>query len=936
MNERQKILIVDDKVENLIALEDTLSELDVEIVRATSGDEALSVSLKHNFAVAILDVMMPEMDGYELAQHLRGDKKTYVIPIVFLTASYDDELHMFKGYEAGGVDYIVKPYKPDVLLGKVRVFLELDQHRKHLEALVANQTNKLNERIKEVECLYAISTLVAEPCGTIDESLKSAVDMIPPGWQNSEIARARITFEGREFTSVDFEESKWKQVMDIVLKDEKVGSVEVFYLEEKPQQDEGPFLKEKRNLIIDIARQLGVMIQRDRAAERERHLESVLRSIRNINQLIVKEKRHGKLIQEACDLLVQARGVSGAWIILTDDNFDNMEYSQRGFDEGVFQILLDQFRAGKPPACCQKAKDGGGIVALLNSSTDCEGCVLADSIRPRGALIARLEHNGRNYGYFSIATPARFVDDEEEISLFEEVAGDISFALHSIETEKERKKSEQRYQSLVEHLPQRIFIKDRNSVYISCNANYARDLGIAPEQIVGKDDFAFYPPELSEAYRADDQDVMATGKTKDIEERYQVAHEDRWIHTIKVPFHDERGRIVGVLGIFEDITERKRAEEALWVKDRALESSINAVALAGLDEKLTYVNPAFLKMWGYRDRREVEGRSAIDFWTSPDEAAQVMAALQKTGGGWSGEMKAANKDGGAFYVELAACMILDVNGGPTGLFAAFQDITERKRAEEEKAALEAQIRHNQKMESIGTLASGVAHEINNPITAILNFAELIQMRTKEDERLADYAGRIISETNRVAQIVKNLLAFARQEKESHSPARMADIVNDTLSLIAAVFRKDQIIVEVDMPEDLPKIKCRSQQIQQVLMNLFTNARDALNERYPEFDDDKVLKITCTPFEREGEKWFRTTVENHGKAIPPEVMDRIFDPFFTTKPRDVGTGLGLSISFGIVREHKGELSVESDENSTRFHMDLRVNNGWTLEKQDQAK
>ena len=158
--------------------------------------------------------------------------------------------------------------------------------------------------------------------------------------------------------------------------------------------------------------------------------------------------------------------------------------------------------------------------------------------------------------------------------------------------------------------------------------------------------------------------------------------------------------------------------------------------------------------------------------------------------------------------------------------------------------------------------------------------------------------------------------------------RLADIVNDTLSLIASIFRKDQINVAVVVPDDLPKIKCRSQQIQQVLMNLFTNARDALNERYPEFDDDKVLKITCALFEKEGAKWIRTTMENHGVAIPPEIVNRIFDPFFTTKPRDVGTGLGLSISYGIVADHKGVLSVESEgEEYTKFHMDLPVDNGW---------
>jgi len=147
---RQKILIVDDKRENLIALRRVFQDLDVEIIEATSGNQALAATLEHHFAVAILDVMMPGMDGFEVARHLRADERARLIPIVFVTACYPDEHHMFSGYEAGGVDYIVKPIKPEILLGKVRIFLELDrarqtlqEHRDHLETLVAARTAEL-------------------------------------------------------------------------------------------------------------------------------------------------------------------------------------------------------------------------------------------------------------------------------------------------------------------------------------------------------------------------------------------------------------------------------------------------------------------------------------------------------------------------------------------------------------------------------------------------------------------------------------------------------------------------------------------------------------------------------------------------------------------------------------------------------------------------
>jgi signal transduction histidine kinase len=134
----------------------------------------------------------------------------------------------------------------------------------------------------------------------------------------------------------------------------------------------------------------------------------------------------------------------------------------------------------------------------------------------------------------------------------------------------------------------------------------------------------------------------------------------------------------------------------------------------------------------------------------------------------------------------------------------------------------------------------------------------------------------------------------------------------------------------DISEDLPKIKCRSQQIQQVVMNLITNARDALNEKYSGFDDNKKIEIISVFFDKNGRRWIRTTVEDRGIGIASDTMERMFDPFYTTKERYRGTGLGLSISYGIVKDHHGELRVESEPGLyTRFHMDLPVDNGWDL-------
>jgi signal transduction histidine kinase len=138
--------------------------------------------------------------------------------------------------------------------------------------------------------------------------------------------------------------------------------------------------------------------------------------------------------------------------------------------------------------------------------------------------------------------------------------------------------------------------------------------------------------------------------------------------------------------------------------------------------------------------------------------------------------------------------------------------------------------------------------------------------------------------------------------------------------------RDQIILEMDIPEIMPRIKCHSQQIQQVLINLLTNAHDALDRKYAEFNPDKIIRVTAQVFKKAGKAWIRVTVEDHGTGISPEIHEKIFDPFFTTKEPGKGTGLGLAISHGIVEEHGGELHCESELGQwTRFHMDLPVDN-----------
>ena len=245
--------------------------------------------------------------------------------------------------------------------------------------------------------------------------------------------------------------------------------------------------------------------------------------------------------------------------------------------------------------------------------------------------------------------------------------------------------------------------------------------------------------------------------------------------------------------------------------------------------------------------------------------------------------------------------------------------------------LQAELRNQQKLNAVGTLASGVAHEINNPINGIMNYSQLILDELDPKQEIAVYAQEIIHETERVSAIVKNLQQFSRQEKQTYELTNMDEVINQTLSLVRTVIRHDQIQLEVDLADNLPMIWCRSQQIQQVLMNLLTNARDALNAKYPGYHEDKVMILQCRLLTKRDRQWVRILVEDHGVGISQDIQGKIYDPFFTTKGRTEGTGLGLSISYTIVKEHKGELSFTTEPGQrTQFFMDLPVADRYDIE------
>ena len=250
--------------------------------------------------------------------------------------------------------------------------------------------------------------------------------------------------------------------------------------------------------------------------------------------------------------------------------------------------------------------------------------------------------------------------------------------------------------------------------------------------------------------------------------------------------------------------------------------------------------------------------------------------------------------------------VVPVEQGPKGKELIL--LIARKLTQDEVRKVES-IRTAQ-LAAIGELAAGVAHEVNNPINGIINFAQLLYDDAPEESEQAMILKKIVQEGERIAAITYNLLSFARENENEQTLVDINEVVLDSLSLIEHQLKNGGIILTTDLVQPSMLIVGNHMQLMQVVLNIISNSRFALNERYPKTSPDKTIHISSRAVEIDGRKYCRLVIRDHGTGIPQGILDKLFDPFFTSKPASKGTGLGLSISYGIVKNHNGILRVDS--------------------------
>jgi PAS domain S-box-containing protein len=379
------------------------------------------------------------------------------------------------------------------------------------------------------------------------------------------------------------------------------------------------------------------------------------------------------------------------------------------------------------------------------------------------------------------------------------------------------------------------------------------------------------------------------------------------------PFTGPDGALDGIVESFKDITELEKAKEAIRKKRDKLQGILShmkeGVSIVNLNHEVEFQNITHKKFIG-----EMEGTPCYRAFHNRNAPCTPCLMRESIATGTTMQFEFETSNDKSF--EQAYTPIIDIDGKPKAV-ALLRDVTR------EKNAMAAMMQAEQ-LAALGELAAGVAHEINNPINGVINYAQIIVNKYSDHSLIKDIAERVIKEGNRIARIVEGLLFFSRSRKEEKTMTFINEVLSDSLTLAASQLRKDNIILDADIHSELPPVIAQAHEIEQVFINLISNARYALNHKYPNPDANKILQIRAETVNNSEQTFIKVSFLDHGIGIPDELMEKIRNPFFTTKKGRQSTGLGLSISHGIVEDHGGLLTIESCENEyTNISVNLPI-------------
>ena len=474
------------------------------------------------------------------------------------------------------------------------------------------------------------------------------------------------------------------------------------------------------------------------------------------------------------------------------------------------------------------------------------------------------------------------------------------------------RENEEKFHRLLDSMPTYVFSLDAAGRMTAVNEAFCRGLGLDAGDIIGRTGGELgMPPEVVQEWRAAATIVLTTGQTRMLDVLVPIAGRMRTVRVTLNPVRDSDGRIVGVSGVGLDVTEQKDAEITVQRLMRAVEQMDEVMFTTDRAGVITYVNPAFERIYGY-SREEAVGQTPRLLKSGEMYSEQYRQMWGEILAGRSTRMEYINRTATGSRVRVISSIspLFAEDGQVSGFVCIQEDVTLRRAAEDEQHLLEERMDHLTRIEALGTLAGGIAHDFNNILSIILSHTTVIE-RSRGDQQRIEKAIRTVKQAvERGSALSKQVLTFARRTDRQVQSLDIATVLREIHMMIAETLpRSIHIAVEID--PDLPRILGDSGQIHQALLNLCVNARDAMPA-----GGNLTIRARLTTHQEATEptaasrQFLCVSVADTGVGIPADAQEHLFEPFFTTKEKGKGTGLGLSVVFGVVRAHGGFIEVES--------------------------